>query len=329
MKIALLDSEPALGSSRAPGAATSDLDLSELEALGSVVSFRNTRSEEILTHAEDAAILITNKVRLFEPEFAALPHLRMVSILATGTDAVDLQAAARHGVVVSNVPAYSTDSAAQHTIALLLELTNQVGLHAEDVRGGNWTSAPSFSYSLTPLIELSGLTFGLIGYGAIGKRVAEVAEALGMRVLISTRTRPAGDPRFVERDELLASSDIVSLHVPLTPDTRHLIGEESLARMKPGAFLINVGRGGLLDERAVRSALESGHLGALAADVLSEEPPRADHPLVGAPRTILTPHLAWATRAARSRLLHETAENIGAFLAGKPRNVVSAPPALR
>lgn len=324
MKIVLLDTEPALGSSRVLGSAAEDLDLTELRALGSVVSHRNTGPEKLLEHAGDADVLVVNKVRLFEAEFAALPSLRLVSVLATGTDNVDLGAAARHGIVVSNVPGYSTDSAAQHTFALILELTSQVGLHAEDVRKGNWSRAPSFSYWQTPLIELAGLTLGIIGYGTIGRRVTQIAEGFGMRVLISSRTPSEGDARFVTRDELLANSDIVSLHVPLTADTRRLMGEEALARMKPGALLINVARGGLLDEQAVRAALESGHLGALGADVLSEEPPRSDHPLVNAPRALITPHIAWATRAARSRLLARTIENIRAFLAGRPENVVGA-----
>lgn len=320
MNIAFLDTEPTLGSSLAGDA--EDLDLRELEALGSVRAFRRTSPEDVLERARDAEIVITNKVRLFEPELARLPQLRLICVLATGTDNVDTKAATERGIVVSNVPAYSTDSAAQHTFALILELTNQVGRHAEDVRRGGWSRAPSFSYSLTPLVELSGLTLGVFGYGAIGKRVVEIAHAFGMNVVIHSRTRQAGDARFVERDELLARADIVSLHLPLTPETRHLINAPALLRMKPGAILINVARGGLLDERAVRAALDSGHLGALGVDVLSEEPPREDHPLIRAPRTRVTPHHAWASQAARARLLHRTAQNIRGFLAGEPENVV-------
>lgn len=320
LNIVLLDSEPALGfSTTAEG---EDLELHELEALGPVTKYRRTAPDQVIERAREADVLVINKIRLTDAEFAALPRLRLVSITATGTDNVDVEAAKARGVVVSNVPAYGTDSTAQHAFALLLELTNQVGLHAEDVRKGSWSRAPSFAYALRPLVELSGRTLGVVGYGAIGRRVAAIAEAFGMSVLIHSRTPVPQDPRFVTKRELLERSDVVSLHLPLAAETKDFIDAEALAQMKPGSYLINVARGGLLDERAVRAALDSGHLGGLGADVLSQEPPRPDHPLLTAPRTLLTPHIAWATRAARARLLAQTVQNIRAFAEGTPRNVV-------
>ncbi len=320
LNIVLLDSEPALGfSTTAEG---EDLELHELEILGQVTKYRRTAPEEVIERARDAEVLVINKILLTEAEFAELPRLRLVCITATGTDNVDVKAAKARGIVVSNVPAYGTDSTAQHAIALLLELVSQVGLHAEDVRKGHWSRAPSFAYALTPLVELSGRTLGIVGYGAIGKRVAAIAEAFGMSVLIHSRTPVPGDPRFVSKAQLLERSDVVSLHLPLTAETKAFIDAKALAQMKPRTYLINVARGALLDERAVRAALDSGHLAGLGADVLSQEPPPPDHPLISAPRTILTPHIAWATRAARARLLAQTVQNIRAFLDDSPQNVV-------
>ncbi|TFG86081.1 MAG: D-2-hydroxyacid dehydrogenase, partial [Gemmatimonadales bacterium] len=236
-------------------------------------------------------------------------------------------AASARGIPVTNVPGYSTQSVAQLTFALLLELCHRAGLHSDAVHAGRWSSCSDFSFTPSPLVELAGRTMGLIGFGSIGQAVAPIAQAFGLRVLAHTRSgRMAAVPGVTPAalDELLRESDVVSLHCPLTADNRGLIGREQLARMKPGAFLLNTARGPLVEEGAVADALRSGHLGGFGADVLSAEPPPADHPLLGAPRCVLTPHLAWATREARQRLMGEVAANLQAFLQGQRRNVVNA-----
>lgn len=299
-----------------------DLSWSGLEALGSLTVFERTRPEDVAELLRDASVAVTNKTVLPRAVFAACPALRFVSVLATGTNVVDLEAARDHDVVVSNVPAYSTASAAQHTIALLLALALRVEEHSASVHAGDWTRSPDFSYWTSPLVELSGLTLGIVGFGAIGERVAAIAQALGMNVIVHTRTeRAAPAVRFVDKHTLLEESDVVSLHCPLTPETRNFIDEAALARMKPSAFLLNASRGPVVDEHALARALTSGRIAGAAVDVLDQEPPRADCPLLGLPRCIITPHIAWATHAARSRLLAQTTENVRAFLAGAPVNV--------
>jgi glycerate dehydrogenase len=238
---------------------------------------------------------------------------------------VDLAVAREACIIVTNVPAYGTASVAQATIALLLELTNAVGPHSQSVHASNWSRNPDWCYWEKPLVELSGLTIGIVGFGRIGRAVAEIAAALGMKVLVFTG-RPKPLPGSVENTQLealLRESDVVSLHCPLTPQTERLINAERLSWMKPGAILLNTSRGGLLDEQAVADALNSGRLGGAGLDVLSKEPPPADHPLLKAKNCIITPHQAWATRAARERLMKVAVENVRAFLAGKPQNVVS------
>jgi glycerate dehydrogenase len=299
-----------------------DLSWTELETLGQLTVFDRTEPQDVAERLRGSAIAVTNKTLLPRQVFAACPELRFVSVLATGTNVVDLQAASDHGVLVSNVPAYSTASTAQHTIALLLELAAHVGAHSAGVHAGRWTEARDFSYWDSPLVELDGLTLGVVGFGAIGQRVATIAQALGMKVLVHSRTeRDFPNVRFVDKQTLLRESDVVSLHCPLTPDTHHFIDGAALSLMKPSAFLLNASRGPVVDDQALASALNGDRIAGAALDVLREEPPPATCPLLGAKNCVITPHIAWATRAARARLLKQTVENVRAFLAGTPINV--------
>lgn len=277
--------------------------------------------------------MLTNKAVLDRATFEALPELRYVGLLSTGTNVVDLEAAHARGVVVTNVPDYAARSVAQHVFALLLAHTNRVAEHARAVAEGAWAASPDFSFTVAPLRELAGRTLGVVGLGSIGRLVAELGVAHGMRV-IAARPRPdAPAPRTdlaaaVERvplDELFAAADVLSLHCPLVPETRQLVDARRLALMKPDAVLVNTARGGLVDEAAVRAELDAGRLGAVLLDVLSVEPPVLGSPLLGAPRCVVTPHVAWATREARARLIERAAANVEAFLAGRPRNVVAGP----
>lgn len=297
----------------------------EVAALGELELYPRSSGAEIVARATGAEIVLTNKTPLTAETLASLPSLRGICVLATGVNVVDVVAATARGIVVSNIPAYSTASTAQHAIALLLELTNQVGLHARSVYEGQWVRSPDFSYALTPLTELCELTLGVVGFGAIGQRVAEIARALGMQVLAAGAGRRAGDPAWLERlplDDLFPRVDVLSLHCPLSDETRGLVNAARLRRMKASALLINTGRGPLVNEADLADALHAGTLAGAALDVLSQEPPQADNPLLGAPRCIITPHHAWATLAARKRAMRITAENVRAILNGTPQNVV-------
>ena len=302
----------------------------DLGALGELEVFDRTPPEEIVARASGAPIVLTNKTPLDAASIAALPELRFIGVLATGYNVVDVAAAQKRGIVVSNVPEYGTDSTAQHAIALMLELSNAVGVHDRAVHSGDWSRSPDFCFWQSPLVELAGLTMGIIGFGRIGRRVGEIAHALGMRVMAAGRpgSRAPEPPPFdsfawASIDEVFARSDVVSLHFPLTAATHHFVGRDMLARMKPTAFLINAGRGGLVDELALVEALEEGTIAGAAFDVAVHEPPPPDWPLLRAPRCILTPHIAWAALAARRRLMGFAVENVRAFLAGKPVNVVA------
>lgn len=304
-----------------------DLSWEALREFGGAAIHDRTPPESVLARARDAEILLTNKTVLNRETILALPKLKYIGVLATGYNVVDVTAAKGRGVPVTNVPDYGTHSVAQLTFALLLELAHHVGHHAQTVRESKWVRSPDFCYWETPLLELHGLTFGVIGFGKIGRAVARLAEAFGMRVLVHNRSRPADFPppfQLVALDELLSRSDVVSLHCPLTPENKQFINARRLALMKPGAFLLNTSRGPLLDEQAVAGALNSGQLAGAGLDVLSVEPPKADNPLLAAKNCIVTPHIAWATRAARARLMNIAVENIRAFLAGMPHNVVGA-----
>jgi glycerate dehydrogenase len=317
MKIVVLD-----GHTLNPG----DLSWDELKGLGDCLIHERSTPAEVVTRAAEAEIAITNKAILQREQILALPRLKYIGVTATGYNIVDPAAARERGVVVTNVPAYGTRSVAQHTFALLLELTQHVGHHAQTVRDGRWVHSPDWCYWDKPLIELDGLKLGIIGFGRIGQAVAAIAGAFGMKVLASASSsgrRHAADIVTAELDYLLGESDVVSLHCPLTPQTKHLINAARLARMKPTAFLLNTSRGPLVDEAALADALNAGRIAGAGFDVLSAEPPAAGNPLLAARNCLITPHIAWATRAARARLLKTAVDNVRAFLAGQPQNIVN------
>lgn len=304
-----------------------DVDWSPITALGNVRIHAVTRPGELAEHARGMEVLLTNKTPLTRADLDCLPDLRMVSVLATGYNVVDVAAFAERGIPVCNVVAYGVSDVAQHALALLLELCRRTSLHTESVLRGDWAASGSWCYWKVPPVCLDGLTLGIVGFGAIGRRLGEMAHALGMEVLALART-PGNPPgyapfAFVSLEELLARSHAVSLHCPLTPATERLFNAERLAAMRPGAFLINTARGPLVDEAAAAAALRSGHLGGLGTDVLSTEPPQPDNPLLSAPNVLITPHIAWATARARQNIINLTAENIRRWQAGTPVNVVN------
>ena len=349
MNIVILD-----GYTANPG----DLSWDGLKEFGELQVYDRTAPEELLGRAKDAEVLLTNKVIIDAKTMAALPKLRYIGVLATGYNVVDIAEAHRRGIVVTNIPAYSTMSVAQMVMAHLLNITNQVALHAEAVREGAWERNPDFS--LTPtlskgegvssrclavdfdeqllppsfggdgggcgaLIELDGLTFGIVGLGNIGMQVARMAQAMGMKVMaVSSKQEEVlgqmGIQKAASYEQLFSEADVVSLHCPLTDETRHLVNRERLGLMKPSAILINTGRGPLLDEQAVADALIEGRLYAVGVDVLTEEPPRHGSPLIKAPRCFITPHIAWASAAARRRLIDIATDNVAAFLRGEAQN---------
>ena len=316
MKIVILD-----GYTANPG----DMSWKELEELGTLTVYDRTRPEETVARAADAEIVLTNKVVISREVMAQLPQLKYIGVLATGYNVVDIETAHERGIIVTNVPAYSTESVAQMVFAHLLNVTNRTDHYATENRSGRWTENEDFCYWDYPHMELAGKTFGIVGLGNIGRRVAEIALAFGMQVKALTSksadTLPSGI-RKADLEELLATSDVISLHCPLTDTTRHLINHETLSRMRPSAILINTGRGPLVDDQAVASALAEGQLAAFCADVLTEEPPKANNPLLSQPNAFITPHIAWATQEARTRLLQVAISNVKAFLNAKPQNVV-------
>lgn len=287
-------------------------------SLGDLTVFERTPPLQIVERARDAEILLTNKTPLGAATLAELASLRFISVLATGYNVVDVAAAGARGIAVSNVPEYATSSVAQHTFALLLELVNRVGLHAAAVFAGEWSRSEDFCLWKAPVVELTGRRLGIVGLGRIGRRVAEIAGAFGMKVTsVGSRATPS------EVADLFSAADVVSLHCPLTAENARFIDRALLRKMKPTAFLINTARGGLIDEAALRAALEAGELAGAALDVAAREPIDPQSPLLGAPNLILTPHVAWASLAARARLMEATARNIAAFLRGAPINLVS------
>ncbi len=302
-----------------------DLSWEPLEELGDFTVYDRTKPEDIVTRAADADIILSNKVFLSADTLAQLPKLRYIGVTATGYNNVDLAAARERGITVTNVRGYSTSAVAQHTFSLLLGLTNHTELHSRSVRAGDWTNAADWCYWKTPLVEIAGKTIGLIGLGDIGTQVARIALAFGMRVLAHRKSSAsAGEGiELVELDELLRESDVVSLHCPLTDATSEMINAESLAKMKPSAYLINTGRGGLIKEQDLALALDADQLAGAAVDVLSSEPPKADNPLLTAKNCLITPHVAWAFFESRERLMRMVADNIAAFQDGQPINVVS------
>lgn len=304
-----------------------DLDWGPIQALGEFVTHDRSTPSEVVSRAEGAEIVLTNKTALSREHFARLPKLKYVGVLATGYNVVDIEAARERKIPVANIPTYGTRSVAQMVFAHLLNLTQRVGAHAGTVREGQWVKCPDFCYRVTPLVELEGLTMGIVGFGRIGQTTGAIARAFGMRVLAFSPGLSLGEregARSVPLEELLRESDAVSLHCPLTTETKGLINRERLGLMKPTAFLVNTSRGPLVDEAALAEALNAGKIAGAGLDVLAVEPPKADNPLLAAKNCFITPHIAWATRAARARLLQIAADNVRAFLAGKPRNVVNA-----
>ncbi len=303
------------------GANPGDLDWAPIAALGNLKVWDATPPEKVQERMAGAEIVITNKTVLRGDVIAAAKELRYIGLLSTGYNVVDLDAARARGIPVCNVPAYSTEAVAQHTFALLLEITNHVGHHTAAVqRDGRWVTSPSFCFWDAPLMELKDKTLGIIGYGRIGQAVADIARAFGMRVLATARHL---HPGLVPLETLLTQSDVISLHCPLFAENRGLINAQTIARMKDGVILLNTARGPLIDEQALKAALESGKVAAAGLDVIDQEPMPADSPLLGLDRCIITPHIAWAPRETRERLLGIVAENIRCFQAGQVQNDVT------
>lgn len=312
MKIVILD-----GHVENPG----DLSWEALAQLGDLTVYDRTAPEDVVSRIGDAPIVITNKTLITESILAACPQIRYVGVLATGYNVVDIAAAKARGIVVTNVPAYSTQAVAQFTMALLLEICHHVGRHSDGVHAGKWSACQDFAYWDHPLIELMGKTIGIVGYGRIGQATAKVAEALGMKVLAYSR-HGQGEP-YVPLDELYARSDVISLHCPLTAENAKMIDKSAIAKMKDGVILLNTARGGLINEGDLREALLSGKVYAAAADVAAVEPIPTDCPLLGLDNMIFTPHIAWACYETRQRLMDIAVDNVRQFLAGTPVNNVA------
>ena len=301
-----------------------DLNWDALGKIGELTVHDRTPPEQVAERAAEAEIVFTNKALLPAEAINALPSLKYIGVLATGYNVVDIAAARARDIPVTNIPGYGTESVAQMTFAFILELAQQPALHDVSVHAGDWTACPDFCYWKKPLIELNGLTLGLVGYGAIGQAVARLGRAFGMKILVHTRTaREEADTEFVDCETLFRESDAVSLHCPLTDENQGFVNADLLSQMKPTAFLVNTARGPLVDELALAKALNEEQIAAAATDVLSAEPPPADNPLFGAKNLIITPHIGWATRAARERLMNIAADNLHGFLRGTPQNVVN------
>ena len=318
MRIVILD-----GYTANPG----DLSWKGLKQTGEVTVYDRTSPSETVQRAADADIVLTNKVVLDREKITQLPRLKYIGVLATGYNVVDIEAAHERSIIVTNVPAYSTESVAQMVFAHLLTVTNRTEHYAIQNRSGRWAANPDFCYWDFPQMELAGKTFGIVGLGNIGRRVAEIALAFGMKVKAVTSKSQDLLPAGIEKADLqtlLAAADVLSLHCPLTENTRHLINADTLRQMKPTAFLINTGRGPLIDDQAVADALQEGRLGAFCADVLTTEPPSSNNPLLSQPNAFITPHIAWASTEARTRLIQVATDNVRAFISGKPQNVVSS-----
>ncbi|MCR5762626.1 MAG: D-2-hydroxyacid dehydrogenase [Treponema sp.] len=314
MKIVILD-----GNALNPG----DLSWSPLEKFGSVTVYPRTKPEEIISRIGDSDIVLLNKINITEEILSHCPSLKYIGVQATGYNVIDLEACRRHKVTVTNVPSYSTAGVAQLVFAFINEFACHVQLHSDSVMNGDWVNSPDFCYWKTPLMEMDGKTIGIFGYGSIGSRVARIAEAYGMNVQVCTRTPKPEIVNPVDFETMLKTSDIVTLHTPLTPQTKNIINEQTLSLMKKNAILINTARGALVDETAVRKALDAKKIAGYAADVVSSEPMLKDSPLLNAPNCFITPHIAWAAIETRQRLLSVVINNIKAFLDGKPQNVVN------
>lgn len=303
-----------------------DMSWKQIQQFGELIVYERTASEEIIDHVGDAEIVLTNKTVFDEDTIAKLKNVKYIGVLATGYNVVDLKAASKRGIVVTNIPAYSTDSVAQITFAHILNVTNQVDHYARASRDGEWSRCPDFCYWDKPLVELAGKTIGIIGLGNIGMKVANIALNFGMNVIAYTSKEPKEIPNGINKasiDNILSDSDIISLHCPLTKQTRELINKDSIAKMKRSVIVVNTGRGPLVNEEDVANALHNGLIGAYCADVMCSEPPSADNPLFVEQNAYITPHVAWASKEARIRLMDIAEKNIHSFLSGKPINVVN------
>ena len=319
MKIVVLD-----GYTLNPG----DLSWDGLEKCGELTVHERTAPAQVMDRLAGAEIVFTNKTPLTEAHFAANPQIRFVGVLATGYNVVDIAAAKARQIPVCNIPTYGTMAVAQFATALMLELCHRVGRHAESVKAGDWSRGSDFCYWLNPLIELDGKTLGIVGFGRIGQAFGKIAQAFGMKILAVDEypnTALESDTlRYVTLDELYANADVISLHCPLFENNRGMINQAAIAKMKPGVLILNTSRGPLINEADLVEGLKSGRVAGAAVDVLSSEPPQADNPLLSAPNCLVTPHIAWATKEARSRLMNIAVENLNAFLRGKAQNVVNA-----
>ncbi len=301
-----------------------DIDFSAIEAHGDVTYHDIVPPQDLAKTIGDADIVLVNKAILTEEIFAQCSNLKYVGLFATGYNNIDLEAARKHHITVCNAPGYSTDSVTQHVFALLLQIAGSIGQYDRSVHNGDWVKSLAFSYFPYPITEIKDKTFGIFGYGSIGKSVAKVADAFGMKVIVCTRTKPEGCPyEFVSKEELFARSDYLTIHSPLTPQTKELVNKDTLALMKPTAVLINTARGGVVNEQDLADALNFGKIAAAGLDVLTVEPMKSDNPLLAAKNCVITPHTAWASKEARQRLIGLVAGNIKAFLSGNPVNVVS------
>lgn len=317
MKIVVMD-----GKGVNPG----DMSWKQIQQFGELIVYERTASEEIIDHVGDAEIVLTNKTVFDEDTIAKLKNVKYIGVLATGYNVVDLKAASKRGIVVTNIPAYSTDSVAQMTFAHILNVTNHIDHYARASRDGEWSRCPDFCYWDKPLVELAGKTIGIIGLGNIGMKVANIALNFGMNVIAYTSKEPKEIPNGINKasiDNILSDSDIISLHCPLTKQTRELINKDSIAKMKRSVIVVNTGRGPLVNEEDVANALHNGLIGAYCADVMCSEPPSADNPLFVEQNAYITPHVAWASKEARIRLMDIAEKNIHSFLSGKPINVVN------
>ncbi|MEO0899566.1 MAG: D-2-hydroxyacid dehydrogenase [Bacteroidota bacterium] len=303
-----------------------DLTWEGISNLGELTVYDRSRPEDIVDRAREADIILTNKCVLGANEFAELPRLKMIGLLATGYNVIDVMAAREAGIDVCNAVGYSSPSVAQHVFAMILNLNNEIALHNQSVNQGDWSNSKDWTYNLSPLVELRGQTMGILGFGKIGQEVGKLALAFGMKVIASHR-HPQRDNMegisFGSWKEVCQQADYISLHVPLNPQTQAIVNKDSLNLMKENAVLINTGRGGLIEERDLAEALLAKQIRGACLDVLSEEPPQADHPLIGLENCRITPHIAWATQASRKRLLKIVEENISSFLKGNPQNVVN------
>lgn len=303
-----------------------DLDWASIETLGAVSIYDRTEPNQLSERAADAEAVLVNKFVLTREGLAQLPRLRYIGVTATGYNNVDLDAARERGIVVTNVKGYSTDSVAQLTFALLLELTLHVGRHDQSVHAGDWVACADFSYAKSPLVELAGKTLGIVGYGDIGQKVAAIGQAFGMKILVNRQhpdQQPPAGIHYVDLSRLFEESDVITLHCPMTEANKGFVNKALLSRMRPSAYLINTSRGGLITEADLAEALNEQQLAGAGLDVLSLEPARADNPLLTAKNCLLTPHIAWASFEARQRLMQLVADNLRAFQLGNPQNRVS------